>query len=96
MQSTLYNRRLENRTLNKIKSPNTVFKSEFVEIPEYEKTNLNNSIDNINYVAGLLSGLTLQQINEYREINANTTPNTWNVRPNTLTRIRRTNGELYP
>jgi len=80
----------------KIKSPNTVFKSEFVEIPEYEKTNLNNSIDNINYVAGLLSGLTLQQINEYREINANTTPNTWNVRPNTLTRIRRTNGELYP
>lgn len=80
----------------KIKSPDTVFKSEFFEIPEYEKTNLNNSIDNINYVAGLLSGLSLQQINEYREISANTSPNTWNVRPNTLAQIRRTNGELYP
>jgi hypothetical protein len=78
-----------------IEFPQIEFKSEYVEIPDYERNYCCNSIDNTNYISGVMHGLSLKEINEFQDTHT-TAENTNEQTPHILDAIRNRMREQYP
>lgn len=78
-----------------IEFPQIDLTPEYVEVQEYERNISSNSIDNTNYISGVMHGLSLKEINDFRE--ALLIPQDTNERrPHILDAIRNRMSERYP
>lgn len=87
--------KLIDKPVKQIKFPQINGKSEFVDIPDYERDSNINSLDNINYISGVMYGLSLREINEVQEVtDTGQLHRVGNINTPTITRQRM--AELYP